>query len=65
MSEPLRVVSWGGGVQSTALLVLAAQGKVDYQRFVFANVGEDSENPDTLRYIAEHSRPYAESKRWQ
>ena len=28
--EPLRIVSYGGGVQSTALLVLAAQGRIDY-----------------------------------
>jgi hypothetical protein len=56
----LRVFSFGGGVQSTAALVLAAQGRIDYKVFLFANVGEDSENPDTLEYIAQHSRPFAE-----
>ncbi len=33
----LRSVSYGGGVQSTALLVLAAQGDIDFPLFLFAN----------------------------
>lgn len=56
---PLRVVSYGGGVQSTALLVLAARGAIDFPIFLFANVGDDSEHPATLRYVAEVARPYA------
>lgn len=55
----LRVFSFGGGVQSTAALVLAARGEIDYKTFLFANVGADSEYPATLRYIADHSAPYA------
>lgn len=55
-----RVFSFGGGVQSTAVLVLAAQGKLRYDAFVFANVGNDSENPETLRYLHEYARPFAE-----
>lgn len=55
----LRVVSFGGGVQSTALLVLAAQGRIDYRTFLFANVGEDSESPATLRYVREVAVPFA------
>jgi hypothetical protein len=55
----LKVFSFGGGVQSTACLVLAAQGKIDYQTFLFCNVGEDSENPDTLVYVEEIAKPYA------
>src|SRR5258708_98613 len=47
---PLKVFSFGGGVQSVAALVLAAQGKIDYRHFVFCNVGDDSENPATLEY---------------
>ena len=31
----IRVFSFGGGVQSVACLVLAAQGKIDYKTFVF------------------------------
>jgi hypothetical protein len=55
----LKVFSYGGGVQSTAALVLAAQGKIDYRTFLFCNVGEDSENPDTLAYVREIARPFA------
>lgn len=55
----LRVVSYGGGVQSTALLVLAAQGQIDFKTFLFCNVGDDSESPDTLRYVREVAVPYA------
>src|SRR5205823_7822141 len=55
----LRVISYGGGVQSTALLVLAAQRRVDFDVFLFANVGDDSEDPATLAYIEQHAKPYA------
>lgn len=55
----LHVFSYGGGVQSTAALVLAAQGKIDYRTFLFCNVGEDSENPDTLAYVHEVAMPFA------
>lgn len=60
MTTPLRTVSYGGGVQSTALLALAATGKIDFRTFLFANVGDDSEHPDTLRYVREIAAPYAE-----
>lgn len=55
----LRVFSYGGGVQSTAALVLAAQGKIDFKTFLFCNVGEDSENPATIAYVRNHALPYA------
>lgn len=55
----IKVISYGGGVQSTALLVLAAMGKIDYQTFLFCNVGEDSENPETLAYVEQIAKPYA------
>jgi 3'-phosphoadenosine 5'-phosphosulfate sulfotransferase (PAPS reductase)/FAD synthetase len=54
-----KVVSYGGGVQSTALLVLAARGEIDYRTFLFANVGDDSEHPATLSYVREIAVPYA------
>jgi hypothetical protein len=57
--EQLRSISYGGGVQSTALLVLAAQGRIDFPLFLMANVGDDSENPATLRYVENYARPYA------
>lgn len=56
----LKVFSYGGGVQSTAALVLAAQGKIDYQTFLFSNVGAESENPATLTYLHKVAIPYAE-----
>lgn len=55
----MRTFSYGGGVQSTAVLVLTAQGKLNYDHFLFANVGEDSENPDTLEYFNDVALPYA------
>ncbi|MFG2794303.1 phosphoadenosine phosphosulfate reductase [Streptomyces sp. NPDC048419] len=58
MSE-LRTFSFGGGWQSTAALVLAAQERIDFRTFLFANVGADSENPHTLRYITRYAAPYA------
>lgn len=55
----MKVVSFGGGTQSMSLMVLAAEGRLEVDAFLFANVGADSENPDTLRYVEEHARPYA------
>jgi hypothetical protein len=55
----LRTFSYGGGVQSTAALVLAAQKKIDFPVFLFCNVGDDSEHPATLRYVREIAVPYA------
>lgn len=55
----IRTVSYGAGVQSTALLVLVAEGRIDFRTFLFANVGDDSEHPDSLRYYADVAVPYA------
>lgn len=55
----LRAISYGGGVQSTALLVLAAQRVIDFPLFVMANVGDDSEEPATLTYVREIAAPFA------
>ena len=55
----LRVFSFGGGVQSTAALVLATRKEIDFPIFLFANVGDDSEHPATLRYVKEHAEPFA------
>jgi len=58
---PLTVISYGGGVQSTAMVVLAAQGQLglDVDAALFANVGDDSEHPATLRYVREVAIPWA------
>jgi 3'-phosphoadenosine 5'-phosphosulfate sulfotransferase (PAPS reductase)/FAD synthetase len=55
----LRAISYGGGVQSTALLVLAAQRRIDYPLAIMANVGDDSEHPATLTYVRDVAVPYA------
>lgn len=47
-------------MQSTAALVLAVTGRIDYSTFLFANVGDDSENPNTLAYVNEVAIPYAD-----
>lgn len=57
----LRVFAHGGGVQSTAALVLSAQGRIDFPVHLFCNVGDDSEHPATLRYVREVSMPYAKA----
>ncbi len=58
-NSTLRCFSFGGGVQSTAALVLSARGEIDFPVFLFANVGDDSEHPATLRYIKDVAAPYA------
>ena len=41
--SPLTTISYGGGVQSTALLVLSATGRLPaVDAALFANVGDDS-----------------------
>lgn len=57
----VRSVSYGAGVQSTALLALAAKGEIDFRLFIFANVGDDSEHPASLAYFRDHARPFAEA----
>ena len=53
------VFSTGGGVQSTACLILAAQGEIPYDTFIFSNVGDKAESPATVKYIQEIVKPYA------
>ena len=48
----ITAISYGGGVQSTALAVLATQGRIDVDVAIFANVGDRAENPATLNYLA-------------
>lgn len=55
----LDVFSFGGGIQSTAVMALMVRGDIQCSRLIFANVGEDSENPATLEYIATTAMPYA------
>lgn len=55
----IRAINYGGGVQSTAMLVLAANGEIDYQTALFCDVGADSENPATIEYVKRYAKPYA------
>ena len=58
MTDKLTVISYGGGVQSTALVVLAATGRLGkVDAALFSNVGDDSEEPATLRYVRMVSDP--------
>ena len=59
----MRTFSFGAGVQSTAVLALQAMGRLPepYDVFLFANVGDDSEHPDSLDYFRDVHVPYAEA----
>lgn len=59
MATAIRSFSFGGGVQSMSALVLAAEGHIDFPLFLMANVGDDSENPGTIRYVEEYAKPFA------
>lgn len=53
------VISCGAGVQSTALCVLAVAGRIGpVDAALFANTGDDSENPATLAYVRDHLEPW-------
>jgi len=58
----MRTFSFGAGVQSTAVLVLQALGRLPepYDIFLFANVGDDSEDPRSLDYYHNIHVPFAE-----
>ena len=55
----LRTISYGGGIQSTALVLLAINKVIDFDVALFANVGDDSEHPGTLRWVRDVMQPYA------
>ena len=55
----IKAISYGGGVQSTALVVLAIQKKIDFDVALFSNVGDDSEHPASLDYVRNVMQPWA------
>ncbi|MFJ1994222.1 phosphoadenosine phosphosulfate reductase [Streptomyces asiaticus] len=59
LRRELRSFSFGGGWQSMAALVLAARGELNYRTFITVNVGDDSENPGTIRYLHQYAMPFA------
>jgi hypothetical protein len=62
-TNAFRVFSYGGGVQSFAVLAMQARGELPnpFDAFVMANVGDDSENPATLKHLYEVALPLAQS----
>jgi hypothetical protein len=60
LRRPIRIFSSGNGTQSVTVMVLQALGKltVPYDIFAFANVGKDSENPETLEYTEKYIKPF-------
>ena len=54
----LRVIAYGGGVQSTALVVLATQNELNFDYALFSNVGEQAELPATLKYVRDTITPW-------
>ena len=61
----MRVISYGGGVQSTALIVLAVQRRIDADLALFSNVGDDSEHPATLTYVRDVMIPWATARKFR
>lgn len=56
----MRVISYGGGVQSTAMIVLAVEGRIpNVDVALFSNVGDDSEHPATNEYVRRVIQPWA------
>jgi hypothetical protein len=58
VGEPLRVVSFGGGVQTVALAILNAEGRVPEPARVLLMADTGDEMPETYAYLEEHFRPY-------
>jgi len=57
--EPLQVLSFGGGVQSTAMLLMVHEGTLPKPDVViFADTG--SELPETLEHIERNAKPFIE-----
>jgi hypothetical protein len=50
-----RILSFGGGLQTTALAILVKQGKVQVDEAVFADTG--AEKPETYWYIENYIKP--------
>lgn len=51
----MKIVSFGGGVQSTAMAVLAAQGKIEVDAFVFCDTG--FEQSIVFDFLDQHTLP--------
>ncbi len=58
--EKMKVLSFGGGVQTTALAILVAQGKVKVDAVVFADT--KAEKPETYWYMDNYTIPLMNSQ---
>jgi len=56
-----RILSFGGGLQTTALAILVAQGKLQVDEVVFADTG--CEKPETYWYMENYIKPLFEEVR--
>lgn len=54
-----RILSFGGGLQTTALAIMVAEGKLDIDMAVFADTG--GEKPETYWYMENYTQPLFES----
>ena len=51
----MKIISFGGGVQSTAMAILAAQGKIEVDAFVFVDTG--FEQSIVFDFLHTHTQP--------
>ncbi len=51
-------LSFGAGVQTTAMLIMIAKGELEADAVIFADTG--AEHPETYEYIEEYDRPLCE-----
>ena len=56
----MRIVSFGGGVQSTAMAILAAQGKIQVDAFVFCDTG--FEQSIVFEFLENYTLPMLENE---
>jgi 3'-phosphoadenosine 5'-phosphosulfate sulfotransferase (PAPS reductase)/FAD synthetase len=57
----MKIVSFGGGVQSTAMAILAAQGKIEVDAFVFCDTG--FEQSIVFEFLEQHTKPLLEKSK--
>lgn len=61
-SRPVRVMSFGGGVQSVTIAAMQVLGLIEpYDVYLWANVGDDSETDETLDYVRNVFAPWAKA----
>ena len=51
-------LSFGAGVQTTAMLILIAKGEIEADAVIFADTG--AEHPETYEYIENYDKPLCE-----